>query len=132
MLRLVVADGRAVVTGYAMAVAVCSLAVAAWSFLLVARNRPPARPLLSGLAAVEVLLAVQVVIAIVLLISGERPGSMVTFLAYLVGSLLVLPIGTVWALAERTRSSTAVLGVACLTVPVLILRMYQVWEAANG
>jgi hypothetical protein len=88
--------------------------------------------LLGGLAVIEALLVVQLVISVVLLISGERPGSLVTFLAYLIGSLLVLPIGTVWALAERTRSSTAVLGVACLTVPVLILRMSEVWAGAGA
>jgi hypothetical protein len=121
-----------VISGFAVAVAVCALAAAIWSFVLVAVNRPPTRSLLYGLAAVEALLLVQVVISVVLLISGQRPGSMVTFLVYLVAILLVLPLGTVWALAERTRSSTAVLGVACITVPVLILRMYQVWEGASA
>lgn len=116
------------ITGFAIAVALCSLAVAVWSFVLVIRDRPPARSLLAGLAAVEALLVVQVVISVVLLIAGQRPEHLVTFLAYLAGSLLVLPLGTVWALAERTRSSTAVLGIACVTVPVLVLRMYQVWE----
>ncbi|MFC4002975.1 hypothetical protein ACFS2C_09765 [Prauserella oleivorans] len=120
------------ITGYALAVAFCAAAVAVWAFVQVALNRPPEKPLLLGLATVEVLLVVQVVIAVALLIGGERPGSMVTFVAYLAGSLLVLPLGTVWALAERTRSSTAVLGIACLTVPVLILRMTEVWGGANA
>lgn len=120
------------ITGFSIAVALCSLAVAAWSFVLAARNRAPAKPLLVGLAVVESLLVVQVVIAVVLLIGGERPGSMVTFIAYLVGTLLVLPLGTVWALAERSRSATAVLGVACVTVPVLVLRMHQVWGGASA
>ncbi|PXY31366.1 hypothetical protein [Prauserella muralis] len=120
------------ITEYAVALALCSLAVATWSFVQAARNRPPARPLLIGLAAIEVLLLVQVVISVVLLVGGQRPGSMVTFLAYLVGSLLVLPIGTAWALAERSRSSTVVLGVACVTVPVLILRMSEVWGGAGA
>ncbi|WP_019814069.1 hypothetical protein [Saccharomonospora saliphila] len=120
------------ITWFAVALAVCALAVAAWSFALVVADRPPARPLLAGIAAVEALLVVQVVVAVVLLIAGQRPGSMLTFVAYLVGTLLVLPLGTVWALAERSRSATAVLGVACVTVPVLILRMHQVWEGASA
>ncbi|WP_197321961.1 hypothetical protein [Saccharomonospora sp. NB11] len=120
------------ISGFAVAVALCALVVAGWSFVLVAVNRPPTRSLLFGLGAVEALLVVQVVISVALLISGERPGNLLTFLAYLVGVLLVLPLGTVWALAERTRSSTAVLGVACITVPVLVMRMYQVWEGANA
>ncbi|RBM13078.1 hypothetical protein DI005_32160 [Prauserella sp. PE36] len=120
------------ITGYAIAVALCSLAVAAWAFVLAARNKAPARPLLTGLAVLEGLLLAQVAISVVLLIGGDRPGSMVTFIAYLVGSLLVLPVGAVWALAERTRSSTVILGVACVTVPVLILRMSEVWGGASA
>lgn len=120
------------VSGYAVAVALCSLAVAVWAFVQAARNRPPQRPLLIGLAVVEVLLIAQVVLAVVLLIGGGRPGSMATFVGYLIGSLVVLPLGTVWALAERSRSSTMVLGIACVTVPVLILRMSEVWGGAGA
>ncbi|WP_298181393.1 hypothetical protein [Saccharomonospora sp.] len=119
------------ISGFAVAIAICALVVAVWSFVLVAMNRPPTTSLLYGLIGVEALLLVQAVISIMLLISGEHPGSIVTFLIYLLVVLLVLPLGTVWALAERTRSSTAVLGVACITVPVLIMRMYQVWEGAS-
>lgn len=120
------------ITGYAVATALCSLAVAAWAVVLVIRDRAPGRPLLVGLAVIEAMLLAQVVISVVLLIGGERPGSTVTFLAYLVGSLLVLPIGAAWALAERSRSSTGVLAVACVTVPVLILRMSEVWGGAGA
>ncbi|PRX44562.1 hypothetical protein B0I33_11171 [Prauserella shujinwangii] len=120
------------ISEFAVAVALSALAVAVWSFVLVARNRPPQRALLAGLAAVEVLLIAQAVLAAVLLIAGERPGSMPTFIGYLAGSLVVLPLGTVWALAERSRSATAVLGVACVTVSVLVLRLYEVWGGAGA
>jgi len=120
------------VTGVAIAVALAALAVAGWAFAQVVRNKPPSGPLLTGLAVVEVLLVVQTVIAIVLLIGGDRPQSMATFIGYLIGVLVVLPVGTLWALAERSRSSTAVLGVACVTVPVLVLRMYEVWGGASA
>ncbi|MBK1784910.1 hypothetical protein [Prauserella cavernicola] len=120
------------ITGYSVAVALCSLAVAAWAFVSAARNREPGKPLLIGLVALEALLLVQVVIAVVLLIGGDRPGSMVTFIAYLVGSLLILPLGAAWALAERTRSSTVILGITCVTVPVLILRLSEVWGGASA
>ncbi|OLT46378.1 hypothetical protein BJF85_17305 [Saccharomonospora sp. CUA-673] len=120
------------ITGYALAVSGGAAAVAVWAFVLVALNRPPEKPLLIGIGVIEALLAIQVLISIVMLIAGGEPGSLVTFLAYLFGSLLVLPLGTVWALAERTRSSTAVLGVALLTVPVLMLRMVEVWGGASA
>lgn len=120
------------ITGFSVAVAVGSLVVAGWSFVLAARGREPRRPLLAGLAVVELLLVAQLVIGIVLLISGQRPGSLVTYLAYLIGSLLVVPAGTVWALAERSRSSTVVLGITCVAVPVMVLRLYQVWSGTHA
>jgi hypothetical protein len=121
-----------VITGFSVAVAVSALVVAAWSLVFAARGREPQRPLLAGLAVVETLLIAQLVIGVVLLISGQRPGSLATYLAYLVGSLVVIPAGTVWALAERSRSSTVVLGITCVAIPVMVLRLYQVWSGAHA
>jgi hypothetical protein len=121
-----------VITAFAITIAVASLLVALWSFVLVARNREPSKSLLVGLAVVEVLLMAQLVIGVVLLIGGERPGSIATYLAYLVGCLVVLPGGAMWALAERSRSSTAVLGIACLAIPVMVLRLNEVWSGASA
>jgi heme A synthase len=121
-----------VVPGFAVTIAACSLVVAVWSFVLSARDREPQNSLLIGLAVLEVLLIAQLVIGVVLLIGGERPGSVATYLAYLIGCLVVLPVGTVWALAERSRSSTAVLGIACLAIPVMVLRLNEVWSGASA
>ena len=40
-------------------------------------------------------------------------------------------MGTLWALAEPTRSGTAVLVLATLLVPFLILRLDQIWTAGG-
>jgi hypothetical protein len=120
-----------VITGFAVTIVVCSLLVAGWSFVLSAIDREPPKALLLGLVAVEVLLLAQLVIGIAFLIGGDRPGSIATYLAYLVGCLLVLPAGAMWALAERSRSSTVVLGIACLAIPVMVLRLNEVWSGAH-
>ncbi|MFI5605663.1 hypothetical protein [Amycolatopsis sp. NPDC051903] len=120
------------ILGFAVAVAGCALLVAVWSFVQSARNKLPDTPLLVALAVVELLLVAQLVVGVVLLVSGERPGSLATFLAYLIGCLVVLPIGAVWALAERSRSSTVVLGIACLAIPVMVLRLNEVWSGASA
>ncbi|MFD8493864.1 hypothetical protein [Amycolatopsis sp. NPDC059657] len=116
------------IPAFAVTVALCAALVAVWSFVQSARNKAPDRALLGALAIVELLLIAQLVVGIVLLIGGQRPASMATYLAYLIGSLLVLPVGTIWALAERSRSSTAVLGIACLAIPVMVLRLNEVWH----
>lgn len=120
------------ITGFAVAVAACSLAIAVWSFILVVKNRTPSGYLLIGLAAVEGLLVVQLLIAIAAMIIVGAPVHLATFIAYLVASVLTLPLGTMWALAERSRSSTAILGIAGITVPVLVLRLHEVWGATGA
>nr|WP_202507978.1 hypothetical protein [Amycolatopsis rubida] len=103
-----------------------------WSFVQAARKKLPDTPLLVALAVIEVLLLAQLVIGIVLLAGGHHPGSLATYLAYLIGCLVVLPVGAAWALAEQSRSSTVVLGIACLAVPVMVLRLNEVWSGASA
>jgi hypothetical protein len=51
----------------------------------------------------------------------------VEFFAYLIVALLI-PLGAAfWALIERTRWSTVVIGVGALTVAVMLVRMNQIW-----
>jgi hypothetical protein len=52
----------------------------------------------------------------------------VVFVGYLIGILLILPAGVLWSIAEPTRSGTAVLIIACLTVAFLVLRLQQLWH----
>jgi hypothetical protein len=121
-----------VISGFAVAVAAGSLLVAVWSFLLAALNREPQRALLVALGVVEVLLVAQLVIGIVLLIRGGHPGNLATYLAYLVSALVIIPAGAAWALAERSRSSTVILGIACIAIPVMVLRLHEIWGGARA
>jgi hypothetical protein len=94
-------------------------------------DRKPTLGLLGGLVLLEVGLVVQLVVGVVQLVGADRDVDGFTFVGYLVGILLVLPLGTLWALAEPTRSGTAVLVLATLLVPFLILRLEQVWTAGG-
>ena len=67
-----------------------------------------------------------------MLAGGDRPDSTVTFVAYLVGVLFVVPAGTFWSVAEKSRPSTLVLTVACLAVAVMTGRLLQMWADARG
>jgi hypothetical protein len=81
------------------------------------------------LGVVELVVLVQLVHGVVALstLPSDRDVSGVLFVSYLVGNLLALPIGVFWSLAERTRSGTAVLLVAILTVVALQLRLETIW-----
>ena len=95
--------------------------------VLILRDRRPGPVTYALLAVVEVGLVAQLVIGLVR-VFGEHPGvNVAAYLGYLVGALLVLPIGFLWSAGERTRSGTAVLLVAVLVVPVLSLRLHDLW-----
>ena len=79
-------------------------------------------------AAVALVLIVQIVIGIVAPFVGNEPtGDIVEWWIYLV-TALVLPVGAIiWALVDRSRWSTVVMGVASLAVAVMLFRMNQIW-----
>lgn len=112
----------------ATAIIIASLVLAGWGLLTTVLNRPAGISHLIGLAVVEVALLGQVAVAIVLLARGERPAEFATFIGYLVAGPLVLPLGAALALVERSRWGSAIVTVAALVIPVLILRLQQVWH----
>lgn len=79
-------------------------------------------------AAVGLVLLVQIVIGIVAPFVGNEPtGDLVEWWIYLV-TAFVLPLGAIaWALVDRTRWATVVMGVASLAVAVMLYRMQQIW-----
>jgi hypothetical membrane protein len=79
-------------------------------------------------AAVALVLVVQIVIGIVAPFVGNEPtGDIVEWWIYLV-TALVLPVAAIaWALVDRSRWATIVMGVASLAVAVMVFRMNQIW-----
>lgn len=104
------------------------LGLAAAALVWAALDRPVRLGHLVASAVVEAVLLVQVVLALVRVAGGTRPPSTATFVAYGLGSLVVLPLGVLWALEERTRWSSVVLAIAAVTVAVIVLRMGAIWD----
>ena len=104
------------------------LAASLVPLVLAAMKRVPSLVSVGALAVVELMFLVQLVASIVLVIGGARAkGDTVEFFGYLITALLV-PLATgFWALLERTRWSTLILGIGGLTVAVMLVRMYQIW-----
>ena len=116
----------------AYVVIAASLAYAAWCLYAVVRNQTPREPHVIGAGVVELMLLVQFVVAVIMLAVEGSPDQLGVFIAYLVVSLLVLPLGLFWALAEKSRWGTAVLLVAALAVPVVVIRLQQLWDGVRG
>lgn len=91
-------------------------------------GRRPSDLSVGSLALVEVLLIVQVVVAFIAPFAGNPPtGDLLEYWVYLI-SAVILPIGgVVWALVDRSRWSTVVLGVVALAVAVMVWRMQVIW-----
>ena len=96
-------------------------------FLGLAKRKPSGFSI-GALAVVQVSLVVQLIASIALLISGERAKlDTVEFFAYLIVALIIPVAAAFWALIERTRWSTVIMGVGALTVAVMLVRMSQIW-----
>ena len=91
-------------------------------------GRRPSDLTVGGMALVLVLLVAQVVMGIVAPLVGNPPtGSLLEFWVYLVSAVLLPPAAVLWALIERSRWSTVVMGVAALAVAVMVWRMQIIW-----
>jgi hypothetical protein len=91
-------------------------------------GKVPGDPTMGGAALVELLLIVQLVVSIVAPFTGNHPtGNIVEFYIYLVAALVIPLLAGFWALVERDRWSTVILGVACLAVAVMVVRMDIIW-----
>ncbi|MCT2587148.1 hypothetical protein [Actinophytocola gossypii] len=123
------------IDGLATTLTFVALGAALWGVVLVVVGRPllidrwHGLGLLGVVALLELGLLAQAVVGVVELIGTDREVDTFSFLGYLVGPVLILPLAAFWSLAERTRWGPGVLVIGCLTVPVLIVRLRQVWEA---
>ncbi len=113
-----------------LTIAEVAVAVAAGLLCVVAglAGRRPSDLTVGALALVELLLIVQIVVAIIAPFAGNAPtGSALEFWVYLVSAALLPIAGVGWALIERSRWSTVIMGIAALAVAVMVWRMHVIW-----
>lgn len=106
------------------------IAVAVGLFAVIAGlvGRRPSDYTVGALALVEMLLIVQIVMAIVAPLAGNPPtGDLLEFWVYLISAALLPVGGVVWALLERSRWSTVILGVVAFAVAIMLWRMEVIW-----
>ncbi len=105
---------------------VASLLLAVVAGVYVALDRSPDNALVGLAGLLELGFVVQAVIGIAQIAGDDDVASPVTYVGYLLAALLVLPIGVLWSLAERSRGATSVVIVAALTTAFLVVRLVQV------
>jgi hypothetical protein len=113
-----------------LALLVASLLFAAVVLVYVVLDRTPDWGLLGFAAVVEAATLVLLVVAAVQVGDTDLSGgALVTLFGYLVAGLVLLPLGFMWSLAERSRGATAVLMVAGLAQAFVVARVLQVWPS---
>lgn len=114
-------------------VAAISIAVVAGVLALVSgvRGTQPRDLTVLSTLFVEVILIVQLILAIVQPMFGNSPaGDPLEFWMYLITALMMPPAVVVWALVDRTRWGTLAMGGVSLSVAVMIVRMATIWTGA--
>lgn len=115
-----------------LATIVVSLVLAAYYLFRSWLDRAPSRADLLAQLALAALVGVLVAVAVIGLFDGERPVEVETFAGYLITTACFAPTAFYLARLEPTRWGNLIMGVACLVLPVLVLRLQQLAAVAGG
>ncbi|MBJ7281025.1 MAG: hypothetical protein JHD31_04055 [Rhodoluna sp.] len=95
-------------------------------------NRQPSWYSVGAVAVVEGALLVQLAVTIALVSTGNQAkGDTVELFGYILTALIVPPAAVGWAVVDRSRWSTVVLGLSGLTIAVMLVRMWQIWSGVR-
>ena len=112
---------------FATSIIFVSLALAAWSVVLVIVNWTPHPPLILAAFLLEAMLIVFAVGGIVQMSGTDRDFARAEFVGYLLACVAIVPAALWWMKDEKSRAASGVLAVVFLVVPFMILRVQQVW-----
>ncbi|MFZ4079039.1 MAG: hypothetical protein ACOYKK_06345 [Microbacteriaceae bacterium] len=91
-------------------------------------GRRPSDLTMAFAGVTSLLLLVQLGVTIASPLMGNEPtGSLLEFYMYLVTALIIPLAAGFWALIDRTRWSTVVVGVALIAVAIMLARMNVIW-----
>ena len=117
---------------YALALIALALVFSAWAFLLALLNQRPKMPIHLCGALLELMLIGFAIGGIAQMTETDHDFSRLEFIGYLLGCISILPLGFLWAWGEKSRAGVAVIGIVFLIIPVMILRVQQVWAGPLG
>jgi hypothetical protein len=109
-----------------------SLAIAVWALVHLVINRPISRALHVSQLVLAALFVVLAVGGIYQMLGTDREFARLEFVGYLIMCPMI-PIGSWWwTRGDRTRIGAAVVVVVGLVMPVLVVRIQQVWAGPVG
>ena len=114
------------------AVIVVGLVLAVVTGLLALLAKPLPRWVYVLVALLEVAVLWMTVVCVVAWAGGNAPSDPVVFLAYLAVVIAAGPATAWWGSGEPGRWGSGVVAMAGLVVPVLVVRLQQVWTGATA
>lgn len=117
---------------YSTAVIIYSLVVAAWALVHLLTGKAVSKALtwaVWGVAAVFIVLAL---LGIVAMFGATQNYSSIEFLGYLLLSPLIPLAAIWWNRGDQSRAAPGIYLVVCLVMPVLVVRIGQVWMGSSG
>lgn len=112
---------------FATATIVVGLLIAGWAAVLLIMNRPVGRFLQGAVLLLTAMFVVLAVGGIVQMIGTDRDFARAEFVGYLLLSPLI-PLGAWWwSRNDKSRAGSGVVLVIGLVMPVLVVRIQQVW-----
>jgi hypothetical protein len=115
---------------FAAAIMVVALLLCGWAVVLLIANRAPDTALLAAGAVLEAMLIVFLVGGLVQMAGSEQDLARAEFVGYLLACVAVIPAAAWWVRDEKSRAAAGVLAVVFLVLPVLVIRVQQVWAGS--
>lgn len=114
------------------ALAVSTLAVAAFAGLHTARHTQFSNALFYAVAVLELALVALLIAASVTAIRTDHEMQAMLYFSYWFVTLIVAPAAVVWGVADKSRWGTGVVVVGMLTIGVLLVRLSQIWQGSGA
>jgi hypothetical protein len=116
---------------YATTIIGISLVLVIWSAALLVTRRAPDLVLALGGVVLELLLIGFLIGGIAQMAGSEQDFARAEFIGYLLTGTVILPAAFIWARGDKSRAGLGVIAVAFLVLPVIVLRVQQVWAGSG-
>lgn len=117
---------------YCTVVIIYSLVVAAWALVHLITGKAVSKALTWAVWGVAAAFALLAVLGIVAMFGATQNYSSIEFLGYLLLSPLIPVAALWWNRGDESRAASGIYLVVCLVMPVLVVRIGQVWMGSSG
>ena len=116
---------------FANAIIIASLLLAVWAAALALLNRGLSRWILLAASVLEVMLLAFLIGGIAQMGGARQDLPRAEFIGYLLACAAAVPLALWWVKGEKSRAASVVAAVVFLLMPILVIRVQQVWSGSG-